>query len=136
MWFGLCVHKKVDLFSVWGLNFFVFFFDAFSAKATDEYEMARKKVADFVNASDVGEIVFTKNATEAINLVANSWGIPNLKAGDEVVCQLQYLLYLMLKMSLRSSMGIFFKKNFWLSNLFVIVGVASFACSLFLLSHL
>lgn len=114
----------------------MFFFYAFSAKATDEYEMARKKVADFVNASDVGEIVFTKNATEAINLVANSWGIPNLKAGDEVVCQLQYLLYLMLKMSLRSSMGIFLKKNFWLSNLFVIVGVASFACSLFLLSHL
>lgn len=89
-----------------------FFLDAFSAKATDEYEMARKKVADFVNASDVGEIVFTKNATEAINLVANSWGIPNLKAGDEVVCQLQYLLYLMLKMSLRSLMGIFFKKIF------------------------
>lgn len=114
--------------------FFLFFY-AFSAKATDEYEMARKKVADFVNASDVGEIVFTKNATEAINLVANSWGLPNLKAGDEVVCQLQYLLYLILKMSLRSLMGIFFK-HCWLSNLFVIVAVASFACSLFLLSHL
>lgn len=65
-------------------------------------------MADFVNASDVGEIVFTRNATEAINLVANSWGIPNLKAGDEVVFQLQYLLYLMLKMSLRSLMGFFF----------------------------
>ncbi|KAH9790343.1 cysteine desulfurase 1 [Citrus sinensis] len=54
-----------------------------SAKATDEYELARKKVAAFINASDSGEIVFTKNATEAINLVAYSWGLSNLKSGDE-----------------------------------------------------
>ncbi|XP_050238987.1 cysteine desulfurase 1, chloroplastic [Mercurialis annua] len=56
-----------------------------SAKATDEYELARKKVAAFINASDSREIVFTKNATEAINLVAYTWGIANLKPGDEVV---------------------------------------------------
>ncbi|KAH9790339.1 cysteine desulfurase 1 [Citrus sinensis] len=56
-----------------------------SAKATDEYELARKKVAAFINASDSGEIVFTKNATEAINLVAYSWGLSNLKSGDEVI---------------------------------------------------
>lgn len=55
-----------------------------SAKATDEYELARKKVAAFINASDSREIVFTKNATEAINLVAYSWGLSNLKSGDEV----------------------------------------------------
>lgn len=55
-----------------------------SAKATDAYELARKKVAAFINASDSGEIVFTKNATEAINLVAYSWGLSNLKSGDEV----------------------------------------------------
>ena len=43
-----------------------------SAKATDEYELARKKVANFINAGGSREIVFTCNATEAINLVAYS----------------------------------------------------------------
>ncbi|KAL8465222.1 hypothetical protein ACS0TY_034647 [Phlomoides rotata] len=56
-----------------------------SARATDEYELARQKVANFINASDSREIVFTRNATEAINLVAYSWGLSNLKKGDEVV---------------------------------------------------
>ncbi|KAK4479407.1 hypothetical protein RD792_014920 [Penstemon davidsonii] len=56
-----------------------------SAKATDEYELARQKVANFINASDSREIVFTRNATEAINLVAYSWGLANLKEGDEVI---------------------------------------------------
>ncbi|CAN1145269.1 Cysteine desulfurase 1, chloroplastic [Linum perenne] len=56
-----------------------------SAKATDQYELARKKVADFINADESEEIVFTKNATEAINLVAYTWGISNLKPGDEVL---------------------------------------------------
>ncbi|XP_072967032.1 cysteine desulfurase 1, chloroplastic-like [Typha angustifolia] len=56
-----------------------------SLKATDKYEEARNKVADFVNASESREIVFTRNATEAINLVAYSWGISNLKPGDEIL---------------------------------------------------
>lgn len=56
-----------------------------SAKATDQYELARKKVADFINAAGSREIVFTRNATEAINLVAYSWGLTNLKAGDEII---------------------------------------------------
>ncbi|GLT81807.1 hypothetical protein SLE2022_002390 [Rubroshorea leprosula] len=56
-----------------------------SAKATDEYELARKKVAAFINASDSSEIVFTRNATEAINLVAYAWGLSNLKPGDEII---------------------------------------------------
>ncbi|KAJ1420937.1 Pyridoxal phosphate-dependent transferase, major domain [Sesbania bispinosa] len=55
-----------------------------SAKATDEYESARRKVAAFINASDSREIVFTRNATEAINLVAHSWGLSNLKKEDEL----------------------------------------------------
>lgn len=55
-----------------------------SAKATDEYESARRKVASFINAIDSREIVFTKNASEAINLVAYSWGLSNLKPDDEV----------------------------------------------------
>ncbi|KAI9184703.1 hypothetical protein LWI28_000139 [Acer negundo] len=58
-----------------------------SAKATDEYELARKKVAAFINASDSGEIVFSRNATEGINLVAYSWGLSNLKPGDELKLQ-------------------------------------------------
>ncbi|KMZ67067.1 Cysteine desulfurase [Zostera marina] len=56
-----------------------------SSKATDAYELARKKIAGFINASEPQEIVFTRNATEAINLVAYSWGIANLKAGDEIL---------------------------------------------------
>ncbi|KAK2380777.1 cysteine desulfurase 1, chloroplastic [Trifolium repens] len=56
-----------------------------SAKATDEYESARRKVAAFINASDSQEIIFTRNATEAINLVAYSWGLSHLKPGDEII---------------------------------------------------
>ncbi|GAB2220834.1 hypothetical protein Droror1_Dr00008510 [Drosera rotundifolia] len=55
-----------------------------SKLATDDYELARKKVASFINAGDPCEIVFTKNATEAINLVAYSWGLSNLRPGDEI----------------------------------------------------
>jgi cysteine desulfurase/selenocysteine lyase len=58
---------------------------ALSAKATDAYEGARRKVANFVNAADSREIVFTRNATEAINLVAYSWGLSNVKQGDEIL---------------------------------------------------
>ena len=56
-----------------------------SGRATDAYEAAREKVAAFVNASSFKEIVFTRNATEAINLVAYSWGMTDLKAGDEII---------------------------------------------------
>ncbi|KAI0512002.1 hypothetical protein KFK09_012636 [Dendrobium nobile] len=56
-----------------------------SQKATTAYENAREKIADFINASDHTEIVFTRNATEAINLVANSWGDLNLGFGDEIL---------------------------------------------------
>lgn len=56
-----------------------------SAKATDAYEAARVKVAKFINASTDREVVFTRNASEAINLVAYTWGMANLKADDEVV---------------------------------------------------
>ncbi|HWK03244.1 MAG TPA: family 2A encapsulin nanocompartment cargo protein cysteine desulfurase [Puia sp.] len=56
-----------------------------AARATDAYESARKKVADFLNASSVNEIVFVRGSTEAINLVAKSWGEQNLKEGDEII---------------------------------------------------
>jgi len=53
--------------------------------ATEAYEGGRAKVAKFLNAGRNEEIVFTRNATEAINLVASAWGEPNIKAGDEIV---------------------------------------------------
>src|SRR5258707_5301926 len=53
--------------------------------ATEAYEGGRAKVAKFLNAKRSEEIVFTRNATEAINLVAYSWGEPNLAEGDEIV---------------------------------------------------
>jgi cysteine desulfurase/selenocysteine lyase len=56
-----------------------------SARATQGYEGARERVARFLNARDPAEIIFTRNATAAINLVANSFGARFLKAGDEVV---------------------------------------------------
>ena len=54
-------------------------------EATVAYEEAHKKVARFINAKSWREIVFVRNATEALNLVAGSWGLANLRAGDEVV---------------------------------------------------
>ncbi len=56
-----------------------------SARATDGYEAARDKVAAFVNAASRQEIVFTRNASEAINLVAYTWGVQNLQPGDEII---------------------------------------------------
>jgi cysteine desulfurase/selenocysteine lyase len=53
--------------------------------ATEAYEGAREKVRGFLNAARPEEIVFTRNATEAINLVAQSWGRKNLGPGDEIV---------------------------------------------------
>jgi cysteine desulfurase/selenocysteine lyase len=56
-----------------------------SGRATDAYEGARDKVAGFINAASREEIIFTRNASEAINLVAYSWGLANLKPGDEII---------------------------------------------------
>lgn len=57
----------------------------FSQKTTRLYEEARKKVADFLKAPSDQEIVFTRNATEGINLVAHSWGRKFLREGDEII---------------------------------------------------
>lgn len=53
--------------------------------ATEAYEGGRTKVAQFINAARTEEVIFTRNATEAINLVASSWGSPNIGDGDEIV---------------------------------------------------
>ena len=56
-----------------------------AAEATDRYEQARASVARLINAPRADDVVFTKNATEAINLVASSWGGANLRQGDVVL---------------------------------------------------
>src|SRR5581483_5816179 len=56
-----------------------------SQRSTEAFEGARAKVARFVNAAKADEIIFTRNATEAINLVAQSWGRKHLGAGDEII---------------------------------------------------
>src|SRR5262249_30475555 len=56
-----------------------------SMRSTELYEAAREKVRRFLNAGAAHEIVFTRNVTEAINLVAASWGRAFLKPGDEIV---------------------------------------------------
>jgi len=56
-----------------------------SARATDGFEAAREKTARFVGSANPREIVFTRNASEAINLVARSWGEAFLRPGDEVL---------------------------------------------------
>src|SRR5262245_2099952 len=56
-----------------------------SERATREFEAAREKVRRFLNAHDLREVIFTRGATEGINLVAQSWGRTFLRPGDEVV---------------------------------------------------
>ena len=58
---------------------------ALSGEATDAYEAARRTAARFLNAADAREIVFVRGTTEAINLVASSYGRPHVGAGDEVL---------------------------------------------------
>lgn len=53
--------------------------------ATEQYESAREKVRDFIHAKSEREIIFTRNTTESINLVAYSYGLSNLKTGDEIL---------------------------------------------------
>ena len=56
-----------------------------SGKATDQYESARAAVARFIGAAEPREIIFTRNATESVNLVAQTWGRANIREGDEIL---------------------------------------------------
>jgi cysteine desulfurase/selenocysteine lyase len=58
---------------------------ALSAKATDMYHEARSTIARFVGCADADCVIFTRGTTEAMNLVASSWGRTNVRAGDEIV---------------------------------------------------
>ncbi|HYY46838.1 MAG TPA: cysteine desulfurase [Candidatus Angelobacter sp.] len=58
---------------------------AISEEATAAYESARQRVATFINAASPKEVIFTRNTTEAINLVRYSWGRANIKAGDRIL---------------------------------------------------
>ena len=55
-----------------------------SIKATDEFEKSRIKIQKFINAKSSNEIIFTRNASESLNLIAYSWGKDNIGAGDEI----------------------------------------------------
>ena len=56
-----------------------------SVRATDKFEAAREKVRGFINAASTKEIIFLRGTTEAINLIAQTYGKANIKAGDEIV---------------------------------------------------
>jgi cysteine desulfurase/selenocysteine lyase len=56
-----------------------------SIKATEEYDLAKEVVRQFINAKSIEEIIFTKGATESLNLVAQSYGLDNIKENDEIV---------------------------------------------------
>jgi cysteine desulfurase/selenocysteine lyase len=57
----------------------------FSQRATEQYDQTREKLATFINAAESAEIIITRSATEASNLIARSWGEKYLKPGDEIV---------------------------------------------------
>ena len=59
-----------------------------AARATDAYEAARSKVQRFLGAGSADEIIFVRGATEAINLVAKTWGVQNIGEGDEIIVSL------------------------------------------------
>jgi cysteine desulfurase / selenocysteine lyase len=78
-----------------------------SARSTELYEEAREKVRAFLNAADAREIVFVRGATEAINLVAQSWGAAFLKEGDEVlITELEHHSNIVPWQMLRDRLGI------------------------------
>ena len=56
-----------------------------TVKATDAYEGVREKVAKFINAKLLAEIIFTRNTTESLNLIAYSYALENLNKGDEIL---------------------------------------------------
>jgi len=97
----LVIQSVVDFYTKYNANTHRAIYEL-GEQATLIYETAREKVAVFINAGESREIVFTKNATEALNLIAKTWGKANLKKGDTVVITLMehhsnFIPWLMLK---------------------------------------
>jgi cysteine desulfurase/selenocysteine lyase len=81
-----------------------------SQRATERYEGVRDIVARFINAERPDEIIYTRGGTEALNLIANSWGRANLQAGDEVVIStMEHHANIVPWQMLRDSIGIVLK---------------------------
>ncbi len=78
------INKIVDYYSLYNSNIHRAVYDI-AEEATNAYELTRKKVCKFINANSPQEIIFTRNATEAINLVSYSWGRQNIKKGDLII---------------------------------------------------
>jgi cysteine desulfurase/selenocysteine lyase len=80
----IVIDALVDYYSTYNANIHRGVYEI-AARATDAFEAARVKVARFVNAAQHEEIIWTRNTTEAINLVSFSWGVENLKPGDVIL---------------------------------------------------
>ena len=81
----ICViEKEMEFYKEYGASVHRSVYDL-GEKATNAFENTRKKVAKFIGASSADSIVFTKSATESINLVADAWGFKNLKKNDVIL---------------------------------------------------
>ena len=78
------INKISEYYSFYNSNIHRAVYDT-AEESTDAYELTRNKVGTFINARFTNEIIFTRNATEAINLVAYSWGRKNIKNGDIII---------------------------------------------------
>ena len=78
------IDALVDYYSSYNANIHRGVYEL-AARATDAFEAAREKVARFINAAEPAEIIWTRNTTEAINLVSFSWGLTNLQPGDAIL---------------------------------------------------
>lgn len=81
---SIVIDKLAEYYSQYSANIFRGVY-AISERATVEYENTRKAVAGFINAQKKEEVVFTRNTTETINLIAYSWGRKIIAKGDEIV---------------------------------------------------
>ena len=81
----ICViEKEMEFYKEYGASVHRSVYEL-GEKATNAFENTRKKVAKFIGASSANSIVFTKSATESINLVADAWGFKNLKKNDVIL---------------------------------------------------
>jgi cysteine desulfurase/selenocysteine lyase len=78
------IDALVDYYSSYNANIHRGVYEI-AERATDAFEAARAKVARFINAKEPAEIIWTRNTTEAINLVSFSWGLTNLRPGDAIL---------------------------------------------------